>query len=53
MEFAEAVRRTLSVSRKPTYQDLWRSFKVTLLGFTVVGVLGFLIQLATTMLAGG
>ncbi len=52
-EIVEAIRRTLKVARKPTWDDLWTVFKITFLGFLLVGVIGFLLQLAVALMSGG
>jgi len=49
----EDIKRTLKVARKPTWDDLWTVFKITFLGFLLVGIVGFLIQLAVTLMGGG
>ncbi|MDK2464339.1 MAG: protein translocase SEC61 complex subunit gamma [Candidatus Korarchaeota archaeon] len=49
----EAIKRTLKVARKPTWDDLWTIFKITFLGFLLVGLIGFLLQLAVTLMSGG
>ncbi len=45
--------QTLKVAEKPSWDDIWNTFKVTLLGFLLVGVIGFLIQLMALYLVGG
>ncbi len=50
--FLENVRRTLKVAAKPSSDEIWLLFKVTFLGFMVVGAIGFLFQLAGAMISG-
>lgn len=45
--------QTLKVSEKPTWDDVWNAFKVTVIGFLLVGVIGFLFQLTAVYLVGG
>ncbi len=45
--------QTLKVAEKPSWDDIWNTFKVTVLGFLLVGIIGFLIQLAALYLVGG
>ncbi|HDI86567.1 MAG TPA: protein translocase SEC61 complex subunit gamma [Candidatus Korarchaeota archaeon] len=52
-DILEAIKRTLKVARKPTWDDLWTVFKITFLGFLLVGLIGFLLQLAVTLMSGG
>ena len=40
----ENMVRTLKVAKKPKVEDLISSLKVTLLGFALVGSIGFLIK---------
>ncbi len=50
-EFIESVRRVLIVAKKPNWQEYKLMLKVTLLGVTLIGVLGFLVKLIFTLLS--
>ncbi len=45
--------QTLKVAEKPGWEDVWNTFKVTVTGFLLVGIIGFLIQLTALFLVGG
>lgn len=45
--------QTLKVAEKPYWDDVWNTFKVTIIGFLIVGTVGFLFQLAALYLVGG
>ncbi len=45
--------QTLKVAEKPSWDEVWNSFKVTVTGFLIVGIIGFLFQLAALYLVGG
>ncbi|RLE80304.1 MAG: protein translocase SEC61 complex subunit gamma [Thermoprotei archaeon] len=48
--FIESTKRILRIARKPTRERLFTSFKASLLGLSILGLLGFVIQLASTVL---
>lgn len=50
--FSERIRKTLRVSEKPTWKEIWSMFKITLLGFALVGTIGFIAQLITNWISG-
>ena len=45
--------QTLKVAEKPSWEEVWNTFKVTVTGFLIVGIIGFLIQLTVLYLVGG
>ncbi|MDK2372029.1 MAG: protein translocase SEC61 complex subunit gamma [Candidatus Korarchaeota archaeon] len=45
--------QTLKVAEKPGWEEVWSTFKVTVTGFLIVGVIGFLFQLTALYLVGG
>ncbi len=51
--WVEDLKRTLKVARKPGWEDLWTTFKITFLGFSVVGLVGFVIQLIAAVIPRG
>ncbi|MGB9630466.1 MAG: protein translocase SEC61 complex subunit gamma [Candidatus Methanodesulfokora sp.] len=50
--FWEDVKRTIKVASKPTYDEIWQMFKITIIGFLIVGLIGFVFQLAGSLMAG-
>ena len=46
--------RILKLAKKPGRQEFWGTIKISLLGFGVIGLIGFLIQvIANVIFAGG
>jgi protein translocase SEC61 complex gamma subunit len=45
--------QTLKVAEKPGWDEIWATFKVTVTGFFLIGLIGFLIQLIALYIAGG
>ena len=43
-EFIGSARRLLRVASKPGREELWLLVKVTLLGVTIVGVIGYIVR---------
>ena len=50
--FWEDVKRTIRVASKPTYDEIWQMFKITIIGFLIVGLIGFVFQLAGSLMTG-
>ncbi len=44
-EFWENTKRIIQLSQRPTRQEMWMQFKLSMLGLFVVGVVGFFIRL--------
>ncbi|MFX1565771.1 MAG: protein translocase SEC61 complex subunit gamma [Promethearchaeota archaeon] len=44
-EFWENTKRIVQLSQRPTRQEMWMQFKLSMLGLFVVGVVGFFIRL--------
>ena len=40
----EKIEKTLRVAEKPDWNEIWTMLKITLLGFGLVGAIGFIIQ---------
>ncbi|MEM0042067.1 MAG: protein translocase SEC61 complex subunit gamma [Candidatus Korarchaeum sp.] len=45
--------QTLKVAEKPGWDEIWDTFKVTITGFLLIGLIGFLIQLVALYIVGG
>lgn len=45
--------QTLKVAEKPGWDEIWNTFKVTITGFFLIGLIGFLIQLVALYIVGG
>ena len=39
-------KRVIMISKKPTWDEVWTTTKITALGTIIVGTLGFIIQMA-------
>jgi protein translocase SEC61 complex gamma subunit len=50
--FWEDVKRTLRVASRPTYDEIWQMFKITIIGFLIVGFIGFVFQLVGSLITG-
>lgn len=50
--FLKSASRLLRLAKKPGRSELWLSIKICLLGVAVVGALGFLIKLISSMMQG-
>jgi protein translocase SEC61 complex gamma subunit len=48
--FMNHAARTLKLAIKPGRSELWLSIKICILGISVVGVLGFVIKLISSVL---
>ncbi len=46
----EKIEKTLKVAEKPNWEEIWTMLKITLLGFGLVGGIGFIIQYVWTFL---
>jgi len=46
----EKIEKTLRVAEKPDWNEIWTMLKITLLGFGLVGAIGFIIQYVWTFL---
>lgn len=44
---------TLKRAEKPSWDEIWGTFKVTIAGFFLIGLIGFLIQLVALYIVGG
>jgi protein translocase SEC61 complex gamma subunit len=51
--FLAQCARTLKLSIKPGRDELWLSIKICLLGMGVVGIVGFVIKLLSSVLQPG
>jgi protein translocase SEC61 complex gamma subunit len=50
--FAQCAR-TLKLSIKPGRDELWLSIKICFIGLTVIGIIGFVIELLSSVLQPG
>ncbi|MFX1577975.1 MAG: SecE/sec61-gamma family protein translocase subunit [Promethearchaeota archaeon] len=50
-EFWENTKRIISLSQRPTRQEIWLQFKLSMLGLFVVGAVGYFIQLILIVLS--
>jgi protein translocase SEC61 complex gamma subunit len=48
--FLQECKRLIKVAVKPSRSELWLSIKVCFLGIALVGAIGFLIKLVSTVL---
>ncbi|MDH5783107.1 MAG: protein translocase SEC61 complex subunit gamma [Candidatus Bathyarchaeota archaeon] len=48
--FLQAARRLLKQAKKPAWNELWLSIKICLLGILVVGAVGFIIKLLSSLI---
>jgi protein translocase SEC61 complex gamma subunit len=49
-DFFISFKRLTKIIKKPSNQELWASIKVSLIGMTIIGVIGFIIKFLATML---
>ncbi|RLI26744.1 protein translocase SEC61 complex subunit gamma [Candidatus Bathyarchaeota archaeon] len=49
--FLNSCIRTLKLSSKPSKKELWLSLKISFLGIGVVGIIGFIVRLISSLLA--
>ena len=49
-DFFLSFKRLTKIIKKPSNQELWASIKVSLIGMTIIGVIGFVIKFLATML---
>ena len=52
VSFIQSCSRLLRLARKPGRTELWRSIKVCATGITLVGVVGFIINLLSMLIEG-
>jgi len=45
--------RLLQLSKKPGKSELWLSIKICFLGITLIGLIGFIIKILSTLLTVG
>lgn len=50
MGFIENCKRILRIATKPTRSDFWLSVKISILGMSVLGAIGFVIRLIAIVL---
>jgi protein translocase SEC61 complex gamma subunit len=50
--FFESASRLLRSATKPSWQDLWRSIKICVLGISLLGTIGFLIRIISATIQG-
>jgi protein translocase SEC61 complex gamma subunit len=43
-EFLESSRRLLQATTKPSREELWTLFKISMLGLIVLGTIGFMVR---------
>mgnify|MGYP000707543562 CR=1 FL=1 len=51
--FIYKCKRTLSVARKPTAREYWMVARICILGLFIVGLIGFLVKVLSTLIQGG
>ena len=49
-DFLTSFKRLTKIIKKPSKQEIGASIKVSLLGMTIIGVIGFVIKFLATML---
>jgi len=49
-DFLTSFKRLTKIVKKPSNQELWASIKVSIIGMTIIGVIGFVIKFLATML---
>jgi len=49
-DFLTSFKRLTKIIKKPSNQELWASIKVSIIGMTIIGVIGFVIKFLATML---
>ncbi len=49
-DFFISFKRLTKIIKKPSNQELWASIKVSLIGMTIIGAIGFIIKFLATML---
>jgi len=52
VSFIQSCSRLLRLARKPGRTELWRSIKVCAAGITLVGAVGFIIYLLSSLIEG-
>ena len=52
MSLWEDIIQALKLAEKPRMDQVMTTFKVTMAGFLIVGIIGFIIQLIATYLTG-
>ncbi len=53
MSLLEDIVQALKLAEKPKFDQVMTTFKVTMAGFLIVGIIGFIIQLTATLLSTG
>jgi protein translocase SEC61 complex gamma subunit len=48
--FWENTKRIFKLAKRPTRQEIWLQFKISMLGLFVVGALGYFIRLLMTVI---
>ncbi|MFX0169997.1 MAG: protein translocase SEC61 complex subunit gamma [Candidatus Hodarchaeota archaeon] len=48
--FWENTKRIYKLAKRPTRQEIWMQFKISMLGLFVVGAVGFFIRLIMTVI---
>ena len=51
--FLRSCMRLLQLSKKPGKSELWLSIKICFLGITLIGLIGFIIKILSTLLTVG
>ena len=51
-EFVHQAKRVLRVARKPDSEEYMNVAKITGIGIVIIGIIGFIIQLASNLITG-
>ncbi len=51
-EFLTNLKRILKLVKKPSWDELWLSIKISALGIILVGVIGYIIMIIATAITG-
>ena len=49
-DFFTSFKRLTKIVKKPSNQEIWVSIKISIIGITIIGVIGFVIKFLATML---
>jgi protein translocase SEC61 complex gamma subunit len=49
-DFITSFKRLTKIVSKPSNQEIWASIKISIIGMTIIGVIGFVIKFLATML---
>lgn len=52
ISFASNVRRLLKLADKPSREEMWLSVRICLLGFSVVGIIAYIVHLVASAFLG-